>query len=154
MKLHHYLRPELVIMKLQTTGVEDTLRDMVGQLARQGTVSDQKSILDALLDRESSQSTGLGNGIAIPHAVYSELESTVIQLALSPEGVDFRALDEQPVHLFFLLLSPPERSGTHIKLLARIARLMRQPGFMQELLAADSAEDVIARVRATDEEHP
>lgn len=154
MKLHHYLRPELVIMDLQTEGVPDTLRRMVDQLASEGTVAEARSVLAALLDRESSQSTGLGGGIAIPHAVYAELEETVIELALSRGGVDFQALDEQPVHLFFLLLSPPAQSGTHIKLLARIARLMRQPRFLEELLRERSAEDVIARIRSTDEEHP
>lgn len=154
MKLHHYLVPELVIMDLASTGVEDTLRQMVGQLADRGAIADAETALDALLQRESSQSTGLGNGIAIPHAVYAELDSTVIQLAISRGGVDFRALDQEPVHLFFLLLSPPERSGTHIKLLARIARLMRQPGFLELLLDADSPEAVIASIRETDEEHP
>lgn len=141
-------------MRLPTGGVEETLRAMVGQLARENVISDEASAFDALLQRESSQSTGLGNGIAIPHAVHSQLDSTVIQLALSPEGVDFRALDERPVHVFFLLLSPPESSGTHIKLLARIARLMREPGFLQRLLATETAEEAIARVRETDEEHP
>lgn len=154
MKLHHYLRPELVIMDLQTEGVPDTLRRMVDQLASEGTLAEASSVLAALLDRESSQSTGLGGGIAIPHAVYAELEETVIELALSRGGVNFQALDEQPVHLFFLLLSPPAQSGTHIKLLARIARLMRQPRFLEELLSERSAEDVIARIRSTDEEHP
>lgn len=154
MKLHHYLRPELVIMDLQTVGVPDTLRRMVDQLASEGTIGEGSSVLAALLERESSQSTGLGGGIAIPHAVYSQLDETVIGLALSRKGVDFQALDEKPVHLFFLLLSPPAQSGTHIKLLARIARLMRQPRFLEELLSEQSADDVIARIRSTDEEHP
>lgn len=154
MKLHHYLVPELVIMDLASTGVEDTLREMVGQLAERRAIGDAETVLDALSQRESSQSTGLGNGIAIPHAVYTELDATVIQLAISRGGVDFQALDQAPVHLFFLLLSPPARSGTHIKLLARIARLMRQPGFLELLLDADSPEAVIARIRETDEEHP
>ena len=154
MKLHYYLRPERVIMDLQTGGVADTLRRMVEQLASEGAVDEASSVLAALLERESSQSTGLGGGIAIPHAVYPDLEETLIQLALSRDGVDFQALDEKPVHLFFLLLSPPAQSGTHIKLLARIARLMRQPHFLEELLRERSAADVIARIRTTDEEHP
>lgn len=154
MKLHHYLRPELVLTDLRTDGVSDTLRRMVDRLAEEGLISDAGTVLDALLEREASQSTGLGGGIAIPHAVCSDLEETLIELALAPDGVEFGALDEEPVHLFFLLLSPPEHSGTHIKLLARIARLMRQPGFLDELLDARTPEGVIQRVRSTDEEHP
>jgi PTS system nitrogen regulatory IIA component len=86
--------------------------------------------------------------------VYPELGSTVIGLALSREGIDFLSLDEKPVHMLFLLLSPPASSGTHIKLLARIARLMRQPDFLQELFAATTAEEVIEKIRQFDELHP
>jgi PTS system nitrogen regulatory IIA component len=154
MKLHHYLRPELVILDLQTEGVESTLRDMVHNLADRGLVDDERPVLDALMQREAAQSTGIGGGVAVPHAVYPELDTTVIGLALSKAGVDFLSLDEKPVHTFFLLLSPPASSGTHIKCLARIARLMRQPGVLDELLAADTAEGVIERIRQLDELHP
>ncbi|HSG81263.1 MAG TPA: PTS sugar transporter subunit IIA [Gemmatimonadota bacterium] len=154
MKLHHYLQPELVVLELQTEGVEDTLRYMVRSLADQGLVAEEAPVLDALMEREAAQSTGIGGGVAIPHAVYPELSSTVIVLALSQAGIEFRSLDEKPVHTFFLLLSPPASSGTHIKLLARIARLMRQPNVLSQLLSADTADQVVARIRQFDEEHP
>jgi mannitol/fructose-specific phosphotransferase system IIA component (Ntr-type) len=154
MKLHHFLQPQLVVLDLQTEGIEDTLRHMVRRLADQGLLADEASVLDALLEREAAQSTGIGGGVAIPHAVYPELSSTVIVLALSQAGIDFRSLDEKAVHTFFLLLSPPASSGTHIKLLARIARLMRQPDVLDQLLSADTADQVIARIRQFDEEHP
>lgn len=154
MKLHHYLRPEFVILDLRTEGVESTLRDMVHNLADHGLVDDEQPVLDALMQREAAQSTGIGGGLAVPHAVYPELGATVIGLALSRAGIDFLSLDEKPVHTFFLLLSPPASSGTHVKLLARIARLMRQPGVLDELLAADTAEGVIERIRHLDELHP
>ena len=154
MKLHHYLSPELVILDLQTEGVESTLGDMVHVLAENGLVENERPVLDALLEREAAQTTGIGGGVAIPHAVYPELSSTVIGLALSREGIDFLSLDEKPVHTLFLLLSPPASSGTHIKLLARIARLMRQPDLLQELFAATTAEEVIEKIRQFDELHP
>ncbi|KPK79539.1 MAG: hypothetical protein AMS25_12320 [Gemmatimonas sp. SM23_52] len=154
MKLHHYLRPDLVILDLQTEGVESTLRDLLHNLAEHGLIQDEQHALDALLEREAAQSTGIGCGVAIPHAVYPQLSATVIELALSRGGIDFHALDEKPVHTIFLLLSPPNRSSTHIKLLARIARLMRQPEVQQELLNAASAEELIERIRQFDEQHP
>jgi mannitol/fructose-specific phosphotransferase system IIA component (Ntr-type) len=154
MKLHHYLRPDLIILDLQTEGVENTLRDLVHNLAERGLIQDEQHALDALLEREAAQSTGIGCGVAIPHAVYPELSSTVIELALSRSGIDFLALDEKPVHTIFLLISPPNRSSTHIKLLARIARLMRLPDIRDELLKAGSAEQVIERIRQFDEQHP
>ncbi|UCF19236.1 MAG: PTS sugar transporter subunit IIA [Gemmatimonadota bacterium] len=154
MKLHHFLRPDLVILDLESDGVEATLRTMVKVLVDQGLIPDEQTVLDALLEREAAQSTGIGGGVAIHHAVCPDLSGTVIQLALSRGGIDFLSLDEHPVHTLFLLLSPPASSGTHIKLLARIARLMRQPDFLGQLLESGTAEEVIAKIREFDEEHP
>ncbi len=154
MKLHRYLSPDLVILDLQADGVESTLARMVRQLAEQNLIDNEQTVLDALLEREAAQSTGIGGGVAIPHAVCPELSSTIIELALSPGGVDFLSLDGKPVHTFFLLLSPPAHSSTHIKLLARIARLMRQPDFLQLLLTASTADAAIELIRKFDEEHP
>jgi len=153
MKLHHYLRPELVLLDLDADGVENTLRDMVSHLSENGLVENDGPVLEALLEREAAQSTGIGGGVAVPHAVYSELSSTVIELALSRKGVNYLSLDEKPVHTFFLLLSPPAASSTHIKLLARIARLMRQPDVLEQLLSAQTAEEVIEKIRQFDEQH-
>ncbi|NIR44097.1 MAG: PTS sugar transporter subunit IIA [Gemmatimonadetes bacterium] len=154
MKLHHYLQPALVIRDLNSEGVESTLRRMVRNLVEQGQLEDEEPVIDALLEREAAQSTGIGGGVAIPHAVYPALESTVIELALSPGGVDFKALDGEPVQAFFLLLSPPASSSTHIKLLARIARLMKHPNVLNDLLQATTSEQIIERIRQFDELHP
>lgn len=154
MKLYHYLRPDLVVRDLQTEGVQDTLRELVDHLSESGLVDNVDDLLAALLEREAVQSTGVGGGLAIPHAACAELDSTVIVLGLSAKGVDFRSVDKGPVYTIFLLLSPPVGSGTHIKLLARIARLMRQPRFVEQLLSASTSEEVVARIRQLDEEHP
>ncbi len=154
MKLHRYLSPDLVILDLEADGVESTLARMVSLLAEQNLVDNEQAVLDALLEREAAQSTGIGGGVAIPHAVCPELSSTIIELALSRQGVDFLSLDGKPVHTFFLLLSPPAHSSTHIKLLARIARLMRQPDFLDLLLNASTTDAAIQLIRQFDEEHP
>lgn len=153
MKLHRYLRPELIILDIQTQGVENTLREMVHRLAEHGLVLNEQPVFEALLEREAAQSTGIGGGVAVPHAVFPELSSTVMGLALSRKGVDFLSLDEKPVHTFFLLLSPPAACSTHIKLLARIARLMRQPDVPKQLLDAATADEVIEKIRQFDEQH-
>lgn len=154
MKLHHFLEPDLVILDLDDDGVESTLRRLVHHLAERGQIEEEEPVIDALLQREAAQSTGIGGGVAVPHAVYPTLQSTLIELALAPGGVDFQALDSQPVHVFFLLLSPPASSSTHIKLLARIARLMKQPDVLKGLLEAQTADQVIERIRGFDELHP
>lgn len=154
MKLHHYLRRDLVMLGLETEGVEATLRAMVRNLVERGIIEAEQPVLDALLERESAQSTGIGGGVAIPHAVYPKLGATIIELALSREGIDFLALDEKPVHTLFLLLSPPAASSTHIKLLARIARLMRQPDFIEKLRNAETSDEVLESIQQFDEQHP
>ncbi len=154
MKLYDFLRPDLVMLDLNSEGAENTLHEMVHNLAEQAVLRDEEPVLEALLQREGAQSTGIGGGVAIPHAVYAELNSTVIELALSPNGIDFRSLDDKPVHMLFLLLSPPAGSGTHIKLLARIARLMKQPDILERLLSASSPAGVIEMIRQFDEQHP
>jgi len=153
MKLHHYLRTELILLDFKADGVESSLRSMVHNLAEHGVIESERSVLDALLEREAAQSTGIGGGVAIPHAVCPELTSTVIELALSRVGVDYLSLDEAPAHAIFLLLSPPAASSTHIKLLARIARLMRQPDSLDRLLNATNADQVVENIRLFDEEH-
>ncbi len=154
MKLYEYLRPDLIILGLGDGMVEDTLRALLQPLLDQGLVVDEKPLLKALLLREAGRPTTIGHGVAIPHAGCQELDAPLITLGLSPEGINFHSGDEERVHIFFLLLSPPERSGTHIKLLARIARLMRQRTHREELIAASSAEEVIERIRRLDEQHP
>ncbi len=154
MKLYEYLKPELIILGLEDGAVESTLRKLLEPLVEHGLVRDEETVLGALAAREEVQSTAIGHGVAIPHAGCLDLDAPLITLALSPEGIDFNSADGEPIHIFFLLLSPPDRSSTHIKLLARIARLMRQPAHRDELLGATTAAEVIERIRRLDEQHP
>ncbi|MEE9155234.1 MAG: PTS sugar transporter subunit IIA [Gemmatimonadota bacterium] len=154
MKLYEYLKPELIILDLEGGSIDDALQHLLKPLLENELVRDEEQLLQALLERERVHSTAIGHGVAIPHAGCQDLDAPVIALALSPDGVDFHSADEQPVHILFLLLSPPDRSGTHIKLLARIARLMRQAAHRDELLAASSSQEVIERIRELDRQHP
>ena len=154
MKLYEYLRPELVILDLEGGTVEDVLRRLLEPLTERDLVGDPEDTLAALLRREQRQSTAIGHGVAIPHAGCRELEEPLITLALAAEGVDFDAPDEEPIRIFFLLLSPPGQSTTHIKLLARIARLMRLSEARELLLEAEDGREAIERIRQLDEQHP
>lgn len=154
MKLYQHLRPDLIILALEEGTVEDVLRQLLEPLIERDLVRDEEGTLEAVLNRERQQSTAIGRGVAIPHAGCRELDDPLITLALAPGGVAFNAPDEEPIKIFFLLLSPPGQGSTHIKLLARIARLMRTPEGPDALLGARDAADVIERVRELDEQHP
>ncbi len=105
------------------------------------------SILEGFRDREDVMSTGIGRGIALPHARLRELPEMRLALVRYPRGVAFQALDDQPVTLAFGLAGPPSAADMHVKILARIARLVKQPGALAELLAPGSAEEIVATLR-------
>ena len=150
MRLSDFLEPELVLLDLRTTGVEDTLTVLVDRLREVHGIQEPDAVVRALGEREAAHSTSLGNGVALPHATVSGIERPVVLVGVAPEGVAFGA-ESEPVTVFFVLLSPVAEAGTHIKLLARIVRLVRRPGFVASLQEADSGEaltEAVARVDA------
>lgn len=153
MRLRDFVRPDLVVLDLDSTGVEDTIQTLVERLRRAGALPDASSLGEALLAREGSHTTVMGNGVAVPHANLAGIDGPLIMVAVAPGGVAFGPPGEDPVHLFFLLLSPPDRASVHIKLLARIARLLRHPGFVEELRTTDSRERLLESIARVDAEH-
>lgn len=153
MKLGDYLRPDQVVTDVEPGDVGDILRQLVEPLVDAGRIRDREGLIQALLDRETLQSTGIGSGVAVPHAICEELEDPRLVLGLCPEGADFHALDDLPVHLFLMLLSPPDETRLHIKLLARIARMVRHADFIDELLEADDRQRVVQIVEEHEGRH-
>ncbi len=154
MRLSDYLEPDLILLHLRTTGVEDTLAAFADRLDESGRTSEPDAVRRALLEREESHTTSLGNGVALPHATVPGLAQPLILVGVAPDGVRFGRGDAAPLdRLFFVLLSPLEQAGTHIKLLARIVRLVRHPEFVDELLAADSGEALIEQIERVDALH-
>ena len=154
MRLSEYLQPRLVVIGLRTEGVEDTIHTMILRLAETESVRDPDVVEKALVEREASHTTSLGNGVALPHATVPGLDRPLILIGLAPDGVAFGSGDEsEPDRLFFVLLSPLNQAGTHIKLLARIVRLVRRPGLIETLLAAESGEEVVRAIERVDAQH-
>lgn len=152
MRLADFLEPDLVIPDLRTDGVGPTIRAFVERLEEAGRIRDPDTVAAALEEREASQSTALGNGVALPHSTIAGLDEPVLLLARAPGGVPFGA-DAERVQLFFVLLSPQEQAGTHIKLLARIVRLARRPDFMRSVLETGSAHALVEAVGHFDASH-
>lgn len=155
MRLSDYLEPDLVLLGLRTSGVEDTLHAFVERLAEAGRTDQAREVERALAERESTHTTSLGNGVALPHATIPGLERPLILVGVAPEGIPFGPDDgeAEPDRLFFVLLSPSNQAGTHIKLLARIVRLVRIPRFVETLVGTESGEALIDQIERVDAQH-
>lgn len=152
MRLSEFLEPDLVVLDLRSRGIEDTLATLVDHVRSVRDVEDPGAMVQALIERETAHSTSLGNGVALPHATVPGIEHPLVLIAVAPEGADFGEGPE-PVRLFFLLLSPLAEAGTHIKLLARIVRLVRKPEVVAALVEAETAEALLEEVERLDALH-
>lgn len=153
MKLHQYVRPELVLLDMKANGVHEAIRVLVDKIREHRIVGDPAVLEAALLTREEEHSTAIGDGVAVPHATLPGLAMPTIMVAVAPEGVPFAPVGFDPVQLFFLLLSPANQAELHIKLLARISRLVRHPGFIARLRSAESVERLLEEIERVDSEH-
>lgn len=147
MQLHEFLAPERVLFDREARTKAETLDRLVDHVVRLGMVEDRSRLTEAILLREEIVTTGIGGGIAIPHADLPEVAAPVLFLGIFPQGVEFDSLDEDPVDLVFLLLGTPRTPDLHMKILARIARLSKAPTFRSGLCACRSGEEVQAFLR-------
>ena len=136
--------PRLAFPHLVSRTRDAVLSEMAGLVAAAGVVPNAAHLADRLLKRERDGCTGVGQGVAFPHCRVEGLNEVVVAVGLSPEGIDFGASDGIPITVLFLLLSPRDAAALHLQALARLTRLARTPGLVDELRHADSA-DAIAR---------
>lgn len=147
MGLSEYLRDDLVFLELHPRDMQECLQMMVARSAACGAIPDRTDALDRLLQREATMSTGMGGGVAVPHAKSPACRAMVVALGLVPDGVDFKAIDGRPVRVVFMLLGPPDSTREHVDLLARIAHLVKSPGVLESLLSATEPSKVIEAIR-------
>ncbi|MCH7707586.1 MAG: PTS sugar transporter subunit IIA [Deltaproteobacteria bacterium] len=150
MKIMDILATDAVILNLGAREKRDVLADMSQALAKVEPQIEAERLLEVLLEREALQSTGIGEGVAIPHGKMVGLDRLVASFARNPDGVDFDAIDGQPTHHFFLLVVPEHSGGQYLKALARISRFFRDAAFRQKLVEADSVDDVIRAIEQED----
>ena len=154
MTLLDILSPDSTIVDLKGDTKEEIIAELVDSLSASEAISDRDKVLQAVLEREKIMSTGIGDGIAIPHGKSDSVFKLVAALGTQRRGVDFEALDGEPAYVFFLLVSPANVSGPHIKALARISRLLKNDDFKKKLITASSPEEIISAIRAEEESHP
>ncbi|HEV2559626.1 MAG TPA: PTS IIA-like nitrogen regulatory protein PtsN [Microvirga sp.] len=148
MALLDFLSPEAVVPNLRVSGKKQALQELAAHAARL-TGLDERSVFEALLQRERLGSTGIGDGLAIPHGKLPSINRLFGFVARLEKPVDFEALDSQPVDLLFLLLAPEGAGADHLKALARVARVLREPGTVERLRAARDAAALYAVLMET-----
>ncbi len=152
MEISYLVTPECVITNLRSTSKKQALQDLARHASRVSD-ADERSIFDALLERERLGSTGVGLGIAIPHAKLPDLKHLRGVFARARSPINFDAVDEQPVDLVFLLLAPEGAGADHLKALASISRLLRNPDTCQKLRDADDRDAIYALLTGSASEH-
>ena len=143
MQILDFLTVDAIKMSLESKNKKDAIKEMVELLVKTGKVKDKKKMLQTLMEREELGSTGIGQGIAIPHGKSDTVSDLAAAFGLSVDGVSFDSLDGEPVNIFFLLVAPEGAAGAHLKALARISSLLKDKYFRKSLLSAKTSEDVV-----------
>ena len=151
MKIAEVLDKRAIKIGLNAVTKEDTLKELVAVLAQVEDIGDQKNIVKALIERENLGSTGIGQGIAIPHGKTDRIKRLVAVLGISKHGVNFDALDGEPVYIFFLLVAPKSTPGPHLKALAQISRLLRDSYFCELIRKCKTEEEVYNLIKNEEE---
>ncbi len=152
MKIMEMLKVEFIIDELKATNKRDVLTELIAVIAKGEGSFDPEAMLRVFWEREQLGSTGIGDGIAIPHGKLAGLDETVLAFGRSRKGVAFEALDGKPVHLFFLLAAPENSAGRHLKALAKISRMLKDGVFRKNLLEANGHDDFVRIIAQKDDE--
>jgi PTS system nitrogen regulatory IIA component len=151
MKILDVLDKGSVIPELAARDKQAALEELAAPVARLARIG-LREVVDVLLERERLGSTGIGGGIGIPHGKLKHLNQLVIAFGLSRKGIDFESLDGEPTRIFFLLMTPENSTGLHLKLLARISRILKNEPFKERLLRAKDADEIYEIIKEEDED--
>jgi len=146
-QIKDFLSKEAIKLRLEARTKEEVLEELTSLLEKTGKVIDRKEFLRVIREREELGSTGIGYNIAIPHARSSGIKSLVGAFGISQKGVDFDALDKEPVYLFFMLGAPKNAAGDYLKALATVSRFLRHKRSHQALLEAETIEDIMKVIK-------
>ena len=153
-KIKDLLADDLVIEEIAAIDKRGVLREFAAHLESKGKIGDARELVRVLEERESLGSTGIGDGIAIPHGKLLRIPDMIVAFGRSNRGIDFQALDHKPVYLFFLLVTPLDRPGEHLKTLARISRILKNPVFRDNLRHARDREELQRLICEEDGKYP
>ena len=154
MKIVEFLNEKAIAADMKATTKEGALRELVDVLSKAEGIKNQSDLVKVLMGREALGSTGIGQGVGIPHAKTNGVKKLVAALGICPQGVNFDALDGEPVHIFFLLVAPEDSAGPHLKGLARISRLLKDKYFRESLKQLKDEKTILKLIREEDSKKP
>lgn len=152
MNINDLLLKKVMILDLQATDKESAISEMVDKLYAEGRITDKEVFKAGILAREAQTTTGLGDGIAMPHAKNEAVKEATVLFAKSKAGLDYRSLDGQPAHLFFMIAAPEGANNTHLQALAALSRLLIKPDFVAQLKEANTPDEVQQLVETAEKE--
>ena len=153
MRLTELLNEKAITTRLRARTKRDAIAELVGLLEFAHDIDSQGEILDRVFRREAMMSTGIGNGVAIPHGKARLVDRLVAACGVSPDGIDFESVDGEPASLFILLVAPESGGALHVKVLANISRLLKEESVRQSLREAASPESFMTALRAAEAVH-
>ena len=154
MKLSELISEDLVLPELKSTDVSGVLKEFSETICRTGNFSDPETLYARLYEREKQESTGIGNGIAIPHCKVENLNQVLLAVGYSPDGVDFKAIDGKKTFFLFLVISPSGSAVLHLRALAALSRLLKSPNFVSHLQQRPSPQELITFLKKEEESTP
>ena len=153
MKIMDFLNPNALSSDLKAGDKKEVIKELVGLLINSGEIKqkDAEKVIKVLLEREALGSTGIGQGIGIPHGKFAGTKRLVGAFGLSRQGIDFESLDGEPVYIFFLLVAPEDSAGPHLKALARVSRLLKDKYFRDTLRSAKDEKSLLKVLKQEDQ---
>jgi len=152
MKITDMLKKEFVIEDLKSKNKQDVLAELSGVFLTSGLKLDANFLVKILQEREKQGSTGIGDGIAIPHGKLDGLTDMIVSFGRSHDGIAFDAMDNRPVHIFFLLMAPENSAGPYLKTLAKLSKMLKDASFRKTLMAAKTRDQLYDVIAFKDEE--
>ena len=152
MKLIDIVAPSCVQLNLDVDNKKEALTKLVDVLAETGEVKDRDELLRVILDREKLMSTGIGNGVALPHGKTNTVDKSIAAIATLETPIDFDSLDDKPVQIILLLVGTDDNVGAHLRLLSRISRTVGSEQFRSSLIATHSVDDALSLFASSEEE--
>lgn len=153
MKISDLLKKEIMIMELGADNKIDAINEMIAKLKEKKMINDENLFREEIMNREELSSTGLGDGIAMPHAKTKAVNTPCVLFARSEKGIDYDSLDGQPVHLFFMIAAEDGSNNTHIETLANLSKLLLKPNFIEKLKEAKNQDEIIELVEESEKEN-
>src|SRR3989338_1273388 len=154
MKIVDFLNEKAISADLKATTKEGIIRELVDLLAKAEGIKNREELVKILLNRETLGSTGIGQGVGIPHGKTNSVKKLVAAFGICHQGVNFDALDGEPVYIFFLLVAPEDSAGPHLKALARISRLLKDKFFRESLKSLTEEKAILKLIREEDAKKP